>query len=160
VGQGYASRAVTQDLAAGYPLADPGLMTLGLLHTSLDGRPGHDNYAPTTVEILRSKGYQYWALGHVHQREIIATDPWIVFPGNTQGRHMRETGPKGAVLLSVEADRVVELEEIRSTWSGFRSARSMRVTCPVRTTCSPTSPRASQSSLSRPGRGWRWRGSG
>ena len=112
VGQGYATRAVTEDLAAGYPVADPGLFTLGLLHTSLDGRPGHDNYAPTTVDMLRSKGYQYWALGHVHQREIISTEPWIVFPGNIQGRHARETGPKGATLITVEAKRVVEVQEI------------------------------------------------
>jgi len=112
VGQGYATRIVTDDLAAGYPAADPGLFTIGLLHTSLDGRPGHDAYAPTTVEVLRSKGYQYWGLGHVHQREVIATDPWIVYPGNLQGRHARETGPKGATLVTVDAGEVVEVEAI------------------------------------------------
>jgi exonuclease SbcD len=112
VGQGYASRVVTDDLAAAYPPADPGLFTIGLLHTSLDGRPGHDAYAPTTVETLRSKGYQYWGLGHVHQREVIATDPWIVFPGNLQGRHARETGPKGATLVTVESGQVVDVEAI------------------------------------------------
>jgi DNA repair exonuclease SbcCD nuclease subunit len=112
VGQGYATRVVTEDLAAGYPAADPGLFTLGLLHTSLDGRPGHDAYAPTTTAILRSKGYGYWGLGHVHQREVIATDPWIVFPGNLQGRHARETGPKGATLVTVEGRQVTEVEAI------------------------------------------------
>jgi DNA repair exonuclease SbcCD nuclease subunit len=112
VGQGYASRVVTDDLAAAYPPADPGLFTIGLLHTSLDGRPGHDAYAPTTVETLRSKGYQYWGLGHVHQREVIATDPWIVFPGNLQGRHARETGPKGATLVTVESGQVLDVEAI------------------------------------------------
>jgi exonuclease SbcD len=112
VGQGYASRVVTDDLAAAYPPADPGLFTIGLLHTSLDGRPGHDAYAPTTVDTLRSKGYQYWGLGHVHQREVIATDPWIVFPGNLQGRHARETGPKGATLVTVESGQVVDVDAI------------------------------------------------
>lgn len=112
VGQGYATRVVTDDLAAAYPHADPGLFTVGLLHTSLDGRPGHDAYAPTSVDTLRGKGYGYWGLGHVHQREVVATDPWIVFPGNLQGRHARETGPKGATLVSVEAREVADVEAI------------------------------------------------
>lgn len=57
------------------------LLNVGLLHTSLDGRPGHAPYAPCTVDGLRSKGYQYWALDHVHEREVVCRDPWIVFPG-------------------------------------------------------------------------------
>ncbi len=112
VGQGYATRAVTTDLAAGFPTPDSHLFTLGLLHTSLDGREGHANYAPTSVEMLRSKGYNYWALGHVHEREIVREDPWIVFPGNLQGRHARELGAKGAVLLTVESGQVTSVEFI------------------------------------------------
>ena len=77
-----------------------------MLHTSLNGRPGHDNYAPTTEQVLRSKGYDYWALGHVHAREIVSREPWIVFPGNTQGRHIREQGAKGCELVTVEDGRV------------------------------------------------------
>jgi DNA repair exonuclease SbcCD nuclease subunit len=56
------------------------------------------------------RGYDYWALGHVHQREIVCEDPWVVFPGNLQGRHARETGPKGATLVTVEDGSVVSLE--------------------------------------------------
>lgn len=48
----------------------------------------------------------------MHQREVVATDPWIVFPGNLQGRHARETGPKGATLVSVEAGEVADVEAI------------------------------------------------
>jgi DNA repair exonuclease SbcCD nuclease subunit len=58
------------------------------------------------VESLRNKGYDYWALGHVHRREVLSEDPWIVFPGNLQGRHARETGPKGATLLTMEGGRI------------------------------------------------------
>ena len=105
-GQGFRTRSVTQDLSQAYPLADPHCFNLGLLHTSLDGRPGHDAYAPCTVEGLRSRGYQYWARGHVHRREVVAEDPWIVFPGNLQGRHARETGSKGATLVVVEDHQV------------------------------------------------------
>lgn len=108
-GQSFASRRVSDDLAAGFPPADGARFEIGLLHTSLDGRPGHASYAPCTVEGLRAKGYAYWALGHVHQREIVARDPWIVFPGNLQGRHARETGGKGATLVGVEHGRIVEV---------------------------------------------------
>ena len=118
IGQGYATRAVTTDLAASFPNADSHLFTIGLLHTSLDGRPGHASYAPCAVEALRGKGYDYWALGHVHQREEVHADPWIVFPGNLQGRHAREVGPKGATLLTVQSKEVetveaLELDDIR-----------------------------------------------
>lgn len=101
-GQGFATRAVTDDISQAYPQGDPQLFNIGLLHTCLDGKPGHEPYAPCTVDGLRSKGYQYWALGHVHKREEVSRDPWIVFPGNTQGRHIRETGPKGCTLVTVD----------------------------------------------------------
>ncbi|MCC6554157.1 MAG: DNA repair exonuclease [Polyangiaceae bacterium] len=109
-GQGFAARAVTEDLAAGYPEAVPGLFNVGMLHTALSGREGHEPYAPSSVETLAGKGYSYWALGHVHTREVISTDPWIVFPGNLQGRHAREPGAKGASLVTVEGGRVLEVE--------------------------------------------------
>jgi DNA repair exonuclease SbcCD nuclease subunit len=108
-GQGFASRAVTDDLSQAYPQGDPQLFNIGLLHTCLDGKPGHEPYAPCTVDGLRSKGYQYWALGHVHKREVVSQDPWIVFPGNTQGRHIRETGSKGCTLVTVDNGEVSEV---------------------------------------------------
>lgn len=107
-GQGFAKRAVTEDLAAGYPDALAGYFNIGVLHTSVNGRPGHESYAPCRVESLVAKGYDYWALGHVHKREVLREKPWIVFPGNLQGRHVRETGAKGATLVNVEEGEVVE----------------------------------------------------
>jgi DNA repair exonuclease SbcCD nuclease subunit len=109
-GQGFASRAVTEDLSLSYPQGDPDYFNIGLLHTCLDGKPGHEPYAPCTVDGLRGKGYQYWALGHVHQREEVSRDPWIVFPGNIQGRHIRETGPRGCTLVMVEDAEVVGVD--------------------------------------------------
>lgn len=109
-GQSFSTRAVTDDLTRNYPQGDPGLFNIGILHTSLNGRPNHEPYAPCTLDALRSKGYQYWALGHVHQREEICREPWVVFPGNLQGRHIRETGAKGCTLVSVDDGRVVEVE--------------------------------------------------
>ncbi len=109
-GQGFASRAVSEDLTAAYPQGDPQLFNIGLLHTCLDGKPGHEPYAPCSIDGLRTKGYQYWALGHVHQREEVSREPWIIFPGNIQGRHIRETGPKGATLVTVQEGGVTAVE--------------------------------------------------
>lgn len=112
-GRGFPNRRVPENLAQDYPSAIPGKFNLGLLHTSLTGRPGHDEYAPCSEHDLRGKGYGYWALGHVHQPEVISEDPWIVFAGNCQGRHARETGPRGCCLVNVNAYLEVESMERR-----------------------------------------------
>lgn len=109
-GQSFSGRAVTENLAASYPPPEPDRFNIGLLHTALDGRRGHDPYAPASVEQLRAHGYDYWALGHVHNREILSQDPWIVFPGNTQGRHANETGSKGATLVQVTGGAVTDVD--------------------------------------------------
>lgn len=111
-GQSFATQHVDENLALGFGPAEKGMFNIGLLHTSLDGREGHANYAPCTPDDLRSKNYQYWALGHIHRQEFVSKDPWIVFPGCIQGRHIREAGVKGCVLVSVEDDGVAEVENI------------------------------------------------
>jgi DNA repair protein SbcD/Mre11 len=108
-GQGYAVRDVKDNLALRYPEPKSGCFNVGLLHTALNGRDGHDNYAPCSVEDLRARNYDYWALGHVHTRETVSTEPHIVFSGNIQGRHARETGPKGCVVVDVGTDGAVEV---------------------------------------------------
>lgn len=109
-GQGFAERAVRDDLSANYPLAIKDLFNVGILHTAANGRPGHEPYAPCAIEGLLSKNYDYWALGHVHQREILHENPWIVFPGNTQGRHINESGPKGCTVVTVQDGRCTGVE--------------------------------------------------
>jgi DNA repair exonuclease SbcCD nuclease subunit len=109
-GRSFAKRDVTEDLAASYPERVAGALNVGLLHTALEGRAGHDRYAPCRVETLVNRGYEYWALGHVHQREIVHSEPYVVFPGNLQGRHARELGEKGATLVSFEGDRIATVE--------------------------------------------------
>lgn len=109
-GQSFANKAVTDDLAAHYPDPIPGFFNIGLLHTCVSGREGHESYAPCSLETLVRKGYDYWALGHVHKREILHKEPWVVFPGNLQGRHAKETGPKGATVVTVEDGRVRAVE--------------------------------------------------
>lgn len=109
-GQGFFQAAVQEDLSARYPEPTRGALNIGLLHTALSGRPGHAAYAPCDARALAARGYDYWALGHVHQREVVQDDPYIVFPGNLQARHVRETGPKGATLIQVEDGRIRGLE--------------------------------------------------
>lgn len=109
-GQSYAHRAELRDLASGYPLAASGYLNVGVLHTAVTGRVGHEPYAPCRLETLQTKGYAYWALGHVHEREVLCEEPWVVFPGNLQGRHIKETGPKGATLVTYRAGRIENVE--------------------------------------------------
>jgi len=109
-GQSFATRAVTDNLAAAYPAARAGAFNIGLLHTALAGRDGHEPYAPCRVEQLLNHGYQYWALGHVHAREVVAEAPFVVFPGNLQGRNIRECGAKGATLVTVRDGAVAAIQ--------------------------------------------------
>jgi DNA repair exonuclease SbcCD nuclease subunit len=106
-GRGFSTKAVTESLLPSYPPPTPGMLNFGLLHTCATGRPGHENYAPCTPEQLAAQGYDYWALGHIHTREILCRDPWIVFSGNLQGRHIGEEGAKGATLIKIEDGRIV-----------------------------------------------------
>ncbi|ROZ78009.1 DNA repair exonuclease [Ramlibacter sp. WS9] len=113
-GQSFKQRAVTDDLAQDYPAAQTGWFNIGLLHTCLTPETAgtHLPYAPTSVATLASKGYDYFALGHVHQRQVVReTAPRIVFPGNLQGRHANETGSKGCELVTVR-DGQIEAEHI------------------------------------------------
>ncbi len=108
-GRSFPTQAVTDDLAASYPSARDGLLNVGVLHTALDGREGHAPYAPCSLVELQTKGYDYWALGHVHRREVVSENPYVVFPGNTQGRHARELGPKGASVVAVDDGGIVSV---------------------------------------------------
>ncbi|MBL8685330.1 MAG: metallophosphoesterase [Myxococcales bacterium] len=109
-GQSYANADVQHDLSSKYPPPANGMFNIGLLHTSADGSAKeHAVYAPCAIQGLVDRGYDYWALGHVHRRQVLRSDPFVVFPGNLQGRHIRETGPKGATLVTV-ADRQATLD--------------------------------------------------
>lgn len=87
-----------------------GAFNIGLLHTSLGGAPGHDPYAPCTLADLQRTGFDYWALGHIHQRTAYPGSPTVVMPGNPQGRDIGEAGAKSVTLVTVDDAGTVALE--------------------------------------------------
>ena len=110
-GQGFATPSVTENLAEKYPAPVADHFNIGLLHTNLGDLAGHGNYAPSTVPQLVAHGYHYWALGHIHLRQIHHENPHVVYSGNSQGRHINESGAKGCFLVSVGDDlEVTDLE--------------------------------------------------
>ena len=111
-GHSYKQRDTLDNLAVGYPEPIEGAFNIGVLHTGLEGYAAHASYAPCSLEQLKAKGYDYWALGHVHQREILHKNPHILFSGNLQGRHIAEQGAKGAVLVSIEDNALAHMEWI------------------------------------------------
>ncbi|MGC4069448.1 MAG: DNA repair exonuclease [Polyangiaceae bacterium] len=111
-GRSFWQREVTENLVRTYPDPVPGWFNVGVMHTALGGREGHASYAPCSLDDLRLKGYQYWALGHVHDAEVVCETPHVVFPGSLQGRHVRELGPHGAFLVDVDGAKVKRLTRI------------------------------------------------
>lgn len=100
-GQSFRDAKTQENLAVDYPPAVSDCFNIGVLHTAVEGHIEHATYAPCSLSDLTDKGYDYWALGHVHEYKILSEDPLVAFPGNLQGRHIRETGPRGALLVTV-----------------------------------------------------------
>lgn len=124
-GQSFERRDVTDNIARDYPAPRSGVLNIGVLHTALEGSSQHASYAPCTITELAAKGYDYWALGHVHQARVVQEVPHIVFPGNLQGRHVRECGPKGAYRVSVRDGLIDALEHFpcdTMRWAELRIA--------------------------------------
>lgn len=90
----------------------PDTFNVGLLHCSVGLNPAHETYAPCELKDLTKAGIDYWALGHVHEKAIMNKDPYVVYPGNTQGRNIREQGERGCYLVNVDEERNIEMEFI------------------------------------------------
>jgi DNA repair exonuclease SbcCD nuclease subunit len=121
-GVSFSDRHVPKSLLPKFKLPVHGAVNIAMLHTSLAGAEGHDNYAPCSVKQLTDLGFDYWALGHVHRREIHVSSPcWVVMPGMPQGRDIGESGPKSATLITVHDDKKIETAEVPTSAIEFLS---------------------------------------
>ena len=110
-GISYPRREVTNNLVRRLGSVDPGPFSIGLLHTNASNDPGHAPYAPCSLDDLRRSGINYWALGHVHTRQVLHEQaPTVVYPGNPQGRYGGEAGSRGVYGAEVDDDGHVELQ--------------------------------------------------
>ena len=99
----------------------PGMVNIALMHTSLDGAPGHDDYAPCKASELYVAGFDYWALGHIHKRSVLEGRCKVVMPGMPQGRDIGESGPKSVTLVTIADDRSITIEERRTNVAQFET---------------------------------------
>nr|WP_225220794.1 DNA repair exonuclease [Bacillus norwichensis] len=114
-GFSYPERHVLTRKIDGYEKVPGADLHIAMLHGSEDGRSGfHQPYAPFTVRELQEKAMDYWALGHIHKSRILHSDPYIIYPGNTQGRHRKEEGKKGCYFVAMTKDGQTELEFIET----------------------------------------------
>jgi DNA repair exonuclease SbcCD nuclease subunit len=114
-GRSFKDRDTRDNLVRTYTDPVPGYFNVGVLHTALEGNYSqHAAYAPCSLDELRARGYDYWALGHVHEFQLWNEVCTICFPGNLQGRHIRETGPRGAVMVTVDENEQPRVERLIS----------------------------------------------
>ncbi|CAM4082527.1 DNA repair exonuclease [Bacillus manliponensis] len=100
-GFSYHQQAVTDNMTEQYKKMSDAPFHIGMLHGSVEGDAEHNRYAPFHLRELKEKMFDYWALGHIHKREVLAEEPYIVYSGNIQGRHRKEIGEKGAYVVSL-----------------------------------------------------------
>lgn len=101
-GYSYPTQHVNQSIVDKYEKKAGADYHIGMLHGSVEGQSEHSRYAPFTVDELLQKSFDYWALGHIHKRQELAASPPIVYPGNIQGRHKKESGVKGCYYVKLQ----------------------------------------------------------
>lgn len=121
-GLSFASPKAPESLLPKYSAPREGAVNVGIMHTSLAGSTGHDVYAPCSVADLHGHGFDYWALGHIHVRNVHPGASTVVMPGMPQGRDINEAGEKSATLVTIRDDRSVEIEEKLTSVAQFERA--------------------------------------
>ena len=104
-GISHGSPRVQENLARRFEAIDPaGHFHVAVLHCNVGTDTGHEPYAPCTLGDLVDMPVDYWALGHVHTRNVLREgSPAVVYPGTPQGLHIREPGEHGCYLVQVPA---------------------------------------------------------
>ena len=119
-GVSFAQKHAPESLIPKFRPPIAGSVNIGMLHTSLGGSAVHDRYAPCAPAELHGSGFDYWALGHIHQRFVDLGQATIVMPGNPQGRDINEAGPKSAALVTIGDDRKIKVEERLTSVAEFK----------------------------------------
>jgi len=101
-GQSYQNKFEAEKLHKDYQAQYTNNYNIALLHTGLN--PDGKKYLPASKsELKENPGIDYWALGHLHQCQIIEeSNPVIAYSGNLQGRDFGERELKGALLVEVD----------------------------------------------------------
>lgn len=103
VGFSYQHNHITEDIIAKYPPKSTSIYTIGLAHAGMkQSSVDQNNYAPFTLNEVKDLNYDYFALGHIHLRQVLSQEPWIVYSGNLQGRHVNEKDAKGFYFCQVD----------------------------------------------------------
>lgn len=114
-GFSYPERHVSDRRIENYHKVIGGDFHIGLLHGHCEGGSSlHQPYAPFSIPQLLQKAMDYWALGHIHQTQILHTDPYIIYPGNIQGRNRKEEGIKGCYEVRISLDGTTSLDFIET----------------------------------------------
>ena len=121
-GVSFSGRQAPESLLPKFGAPEPDAINIAMLHTSLAGSQGHDTYAPCSVAELTKMGFDYWALGHVHKRQVHSEAPWIIMPGIPQGRDIGEAGPKSATLLTID-EMNISVSEVPTSAAQFIEVR-------------------------------------
>ena len=123
-GISYPQREVNENLALKFKKDQDQGFAVGLLHANVGQQPGHDNYAPCSLQDLISSDFDYWALGHIHEFKVLReNNPCVVYSGNTQARHLNETGPKGCCLVTLNSGAPANIRFVPTDVVSYRSAK-------------------------------------
>ncbi len=106
----YKVRDVKENLSLKFQAKEKDVFSIGLLHANVGARKEHAPYSPCTISDLKAGNMDLWLLGHIHTPEVICKDPFILYPGNIQGRHINEDGPRGCYLIKVDSNYKISYE--------------------------------------------------
>jgi len=99
---GHAGASEGMNLAQLLPPA-PSSASVAVLHAQVDGAwAARERYAPCSPDDL-DRGYAYWALGHVHERQSLRAQPPAWYAGCLSPHDVGEPGAKGALVVEIDA---------------------------------------------------------
>lgn len=118
-GVSFGQRTETENLALRFRGIDrlSGAPHVAVLHANVGGHPGHDPYAPCSYDDLAAAPVDYWALGHIHKRDVhpLSSGGRAAYCGNLQGRSFKpaECEPKGVLVVPIVGDHFGEPEFVQ-----------------------------------------------